>query len=68
MTYQVGRFWAMTWKKKQTIENKPENIRDRYCFAKIATRLNSVRGARRFTKPSQTDGKKSYCWALLMMA
>ena len=27
------------------------------CFAKIATRLNSVRGTQRFTKPSQTDGK-----------
>ena len=34
----------------------------------IAKRLNSIRGTRRFTKPSQTDGKKSYCWALLMMA
>ena len=34
----------------------------------IAKRLNSIRGIRRFTKPSQTDGKKSYCWALLMMA
>lgn len=27
------------------------------CFAKIATRLNSVRGTQRFTKPSLTDGK-----------
>ena len=33
-----------------------------------ANRRNSIRGTQRFTKPSQTDGKKSYCWALLMMA